>query len=211
MSKLLPEQSNLIIIGAWNPAIIQPNWILQEFSDIIAEKEVGVQIVAGAISSFRMEFSNFFLDPNGGRLVFIPKNFENNTLEIISKLALGIRDKLKYTPITAADCNFAFNLEQGETFALDDIAEEEQIRSLYSNFQKDFDLIGRGIRHTFAGADFRINLNYDYTDEGNQLRVNFDYQNPFALDPMKSAAEKFITNQAEAKVIFESLVKRKSS
>jgi len=208
MSKPIPEQSILIAIGAWNPAIIQPKWLRDEFPEIITEDKAGVQIVAGAVSSFRMEFSKFFLDPNGGRLVFIPKDFEKTTFELIAKLAHGMREKLKYTPIAAAGCNFVFKLEKGEMFTIDDIEQEDKVKARYGCFEKNCNLVGRGIRHTFAGTDYRINVNYDYLDEAKIIRINFDYQPPFALNPMKTAAEKLLENFDNAEQIKNSLVNK---
>ena len=109
MSLPLPEKSNLIVIGAWNPAILQHPLLRNEFPTLITEDNINIQLVAGAgsVSSYRMEFEKFFLDPNGGRLVFNPTNFELETLKLIADLAQGIREKLQFTPIAAAGCNFA--------------------------------------------------------------------------------------------------------
>jgi hypothetical protein len=208
MSHPIPEKSNLVSIGAWNPAILQPNWLRSEFPKIITEDSVGVQVVAGAIYSFRMEFKNFFLDPNGGRLVFIPKDLENHTLELISNLAQGIHEKLKHTPISAAGCNFSFKLERDEKFTIDDLEQEDKVKGLYNCFDHDCSLVERGIRHTFAAPDYRININYDYPDEGKIIRINFDYRTPFTPNPMKTAAEKFVENFSKAERIKESLVRK---
>lgn len=208
MSLPLPEKSNLIVIGAWNPAILQHSWLRNEFPALITEDNINIQLVAGAgsVSSYRMEFEKFFLDPNGGRLVFSPKKFELETLKLIADLAQGIREKLQFTPIAAAGCNFSYKLEQNEAFTLDTIEEEDQLKGLYDCFKSQCDLVARGVRHTFSGEDYRININYDYLGDGKILRINFDYQPP--INPMKIAAERYVNNFSRAEEIKESLILR---
>ncbi|GEM_PF-1580098 len=209
MSKPLPEESNLVAIGAWNPAIIQPVWLRRQFPEIITEENVAVQVVSnGAVSSLRMEFTKFFLDPSGGRLIFIPKDFEDATLKVVSDLASGINDRLSHTPVSAAGCNFAFQLEKGETFTLDDVEREESIQKLYHGLSSECTLVGRGVRHTFSGADCTVNVSYDYSDMGKIIRINFDYQHKPSMTPLKTAAEKFINNFHGAVDIRDSLVRK---
>ena len=84
MSKPIPKLSNFIAIGAWNPAIIQPQWLKKEFPTQIPS-EFKMQVVAGVVSSFRIEFEKeFIIDPNGGRLVFIPYNLDDTCLKKIA-------------------------------------------------------------------------------------------------------------------------------
>jgi hypothetical protein len=191
MSKPIPDQSNFIAIGAWNPAIIQPQWLKKEFPTLIPEK-FNVQIVAGVVSAFRIEFlDEFILDPNGGRLVFIPKKLDDKILKKIADLGRGIQNLLNHTPIAAAGCNFVFKLEPNEFFKLEKIETDEEIMGLYENI-KDSNLISRSISHALSQEDHTINVTYDFKGQVKHLRINFDYQQP--LNAMEVAANALIEN-----------------
>jgi len=191
MSKPIPEQCNFIAIGAWNPAIIQPQWLKKEFPTLIPEKFI-VQVVAGVVSAFRIEFPNeFVIDPNGGRLVFIPKKLEDETLEKISELGKGIQELLKHTPIAAAGCNFVFQLEPDEIFKIEQIEPTDNIKAIYENIHGT-NLVSHSISHELAAEDHTINVAYDFKGQTKQLRINFNYQQP--SEAMKIAAHALVKN-----------------
>jgi hypothetical protein len=195
MSIPIPEQCNFIAIGAWNPAIIQPQWLKKEFPTLIPDK-FNIQVVAGVVSAFRIEFSDeFVIDPNGGRLVFIPKKLDDKILEKIADLGRGIQDLLIHTPIAAAGCNFVFKLEQNEFFKLEKIEPDEEIKALYENIEGS-NLVSRVINHELSAEDHTINLGYDFKGKAKFLRINFNYQQP--LEAMKIAADTFVENYKRA-------------
>lgn len=191
MSKQIPEQSNFVTIGAWNPAIIQPHWLRKFFSDMIPDTcQIEIASV-GAISAFKMSYPKISIDPNNGRLVFIPKELSEESMKYIAELSLGIQAKLEHTPIVASGSNFVFQLEAGESFTLDEIEQEQQIADLYNKQTEQSKIISKSIRHTFSLKDYSVNITYDYTGSDRLLRVNFDYQ---GADPMKRAAEGLVAN-----------------
>jgi len=206
MSALIFGETSFVAVGAWNPAIIQPGWLHNQFPDIIKDAYVPIQIMSGMASGFRLEYSSFFIELNGVRLVFMPKNFDVSTFELIKKLALGIHEKLYHTPIFAAGNNFAFKLEGNEIFTLNEFEKEEDIRKLYS-FNEGYSFVGKNMCHTIANKDCKVNINYIYTESANILSLNFDYSPPVNLVPMKTAAGKLEENFHEADNIRKLLVK----
>ena len=205
MSNLVPNQSNLVIIGAWNPAIIQPSWLKKEFPAQIPDS-FRVQVVAGVISSLRIEFEDFIIDPNGGRLVFIPKKFDEKILSDIAKLSNGIQGLLPHTPIAAAGCNFVFSLDPTESFSLDKIETDDQIKSLYGSL-KGCTLAAKSIGHIFSAEDHKISINYDFQGATRFLRINYEYSPP--MNPMKRAADSFVQNFYHAQEISKDLIRSK--
>jgi hypothetical protein len=191
MSKNLPDQSNFLTIGAWNPAIIQPHWLRKYFSGKIPDTcQIEIASV-GAISAFRMSYPKVSIDPNNGRLIFIPKELSEESMKYIAELGLGIQGKLEHTPIVASGSNFVYQLEAGESFTLDEIEQEQQIAGLYKNLNEQGKIISKSIRHTFSLKDYSVNITYDYSGSDRLLRVNFDYQ---GAEPMKRAAEGLVAN-----------------
>lgn len=158
--------------------------------------QFNIQVVAGVVSAFRIEFpEEFVLDPNGGRLVFIPKELNEIILKKIADLARGIQELLNHTPIAAAGCNFVFRLEPNEFFKLEKIEKDEDIKGLYENVQ-DSNLVSRSISHGLSQEDCTINVAYDFKGQSKHLRINFDYQQP--ENAMKVAADALIDNYHKA-------------
>jgi len=205
MSKLISEGSNFVVIGAWNPAIIQPAWLKKQFQNLIPDKVI-VKGTAGLVSLLNFDLEKIILDPNGGRLLFIPKIVDEETLKYITELSNGIYDRLKHTPISAAGCNFSFALEENENFSLDEIDKDDQIVGLYA-FLKGNQLVSKSVRHSFSTEDHTININYDYRGKNKVLRINYDYQAP--LNPMQKAADALINNFMHAKDLSANLIRSK--
>ncbi len=206
MSKIISEKSNFIIIGAWNPAIIQPEWLKKEFPSLIPDK-FGIQAVSGIVSSFRFEFEKIFLDPTGGRLVFIPKKLDEETLNYIANLSNGIQNRLSHTPIAAAGANFVFSLDENEAFTLDQIETDEQIKNLYLSL-KECDFISKSIGHVFSAEDHAITINYDFHGNTKVLQLNYEYKFPLT-DAMKRAADSLVQNFKHAENLCKELIRSK--
>jgi hypothetical protein len=207
MSKSLPEQSNFIVIGAWNPAIIQPHWLRKNFSDQIPET-CKIKIVSiGVASAVIMSYPKISIDPNNGRLVFIPKDLSEETMKYIAELSMGIQSKLEHTPIIAAGSNFVFQLDAGESFTLDEIEPEPQIDGLYKDMEDKGKIVSKSIRHTLSFKDYSVNITYDYAGSNRLLRINFDYQGQGA-NTMKRAAEGLVTNFKNSLDLKQQLIRK---
>lgn len=206
MSKNLPDQSNFIAIGAWNPAIIQPHWLKKQFPSIVPDN-CAIEIASsGSGSSIRMNYEKVIIDPNNGRLILIPKALNEENLNYIKDLGIGIQSKLEHTPIVAAGSNFVFQLDSEEIFTVDDIAQDDKILGLYGDLPKQGKMISKSIRHTFGLADYSINVNYDYGASARFLRINYDYK---GANPMKRAAESLIENYKYSLELCSSLIRKK--
>lgn len=206
MSIPLPDKSNFISIGAWNPAIIQPAWLKKELPDLVPEEEIPVQVTTGSFSSFRMEYEKFLIDPSGGRLLFIPRKLDNSTLELIAKLAKEIRKRLIYTPISASGCNFAFKLEEGESFTIDEGEQEDKIKELYDCIGDSYNFVSRGIRNSFSAEDHSINIFYEYIGKDKTFQINYDYKQP--SNSMRLAADALVENYSNSLKLKDSLIRR---
>ena len=205
MSKIIPLQCNLIAAGAWNPAIIQPHWLKQQFGEKIQD-ECSIDVIGnGANFVLRLNYKNFIIDPFNGRLVLTPKNEEKETFQYIVDLALGIRDKLSHTPIISSGSNFAFKLDDAETFRLDEVETDQELQGIYSDLNKQGKMVSRSIRHTFGLKDCTINIIYEYEVTQKTIRFNFDYQKP---NPLQRAAEAFGANYTYATELCGQLTRR---
>lgn len=175
MAKIIADKSHFIVVGAWNPAILQADWLTNEFPEITPSPlcvEIEVQT-----NNIRFDFSDFYLLPSNNRLVFIPKNNVDDTvLSRISILAKGIYDRLKFTPLGAVGSNFFFQLEKNEVFTSSEIEREPVIKNLPDKLA-NASIISRSIKHTLSESDFNTNIMYDIVGVERSLLINFEYQN----------------------------------
>jgi len=208
MSQPIPEQSNFVAIGAWNPAILQPQWLKKHFPKHIPDN-CRIEIASsGNASAIRMNYDRVVIDPNNGRLVLMPKVLDEDTMGYISELAKGIYELLEHTPVGAAGCNFVYKLESGESFTVDDIEKDDKIVELYNGLGERGELVSKSIRHTFSLPDCSINVNYDYIGADRILRMNFDYQKTKAVE---NAANALVGNYKYSQELVGKLVRKKGN
>lgn len=126
--KPLPDGSNIRIAGAWNPAIITPQWVAREVLGVTETFQVGMQVpmgfggvTGGVMLPQRHTFLGLSMTVGFDLLeFFLPTNDdEKANLGITS--AAKIMEVLSHTPVVALGINFGYgltpNAQLDETFA----------------------------------------------------------------------------------------------
>ena len=70
MAKIIKENTNIIILGAWNLGILTPEWFKEQFPDIVKEKEIPIEVALG-INSFRFIINNVQVRPSQESSTFV--------------------------------------------------------------------------------------------------------------------------------------------
>jgi len=174
MSVIITEQCNFIIIGAWNPAIIQPGWLKSQFPTIIKGDKFGVELIIGPIATFRFEVNNVLVSPNHDRLIFTPREVNKGLLDFISKISFSIFEKLPHTPVFAAGCNFVYKLDDSESFFISELETHADMSEIYNEMELK-ELTSKQIRHGFSFSDHNLNIFYNVSGDGKTIHYNFDY------------------------------------
>ncbi len=206
MLKVGPLRSSFVAIGAWNPAIIQPGWLKAEFPQLIGDKRIPVHFTAGpAVATMVMDLGRFLLDPNGGRLVFVPRTLDEETLLEIQALSKGIYKRLEHTPVSAAGSNFVFQLDENEDFAIEEALECDSSQQIYSEIGLK-KCIRRSVQHTFSFEDYNLNITMLKMESESMIQLNYDYQSP--IDSLVKAADALIENFRHALTVRGKLIRR---
>jgi hypothetical protein len=198
----IPEKSNFVAIGDWNPAIIQPKWLKEQFSRLVPDDVPLIFTTVGGTPSVVLDLGAFLLDPNGGRVIVTPKTSDEDTWSLISELMSGISKKLEHTPISAAGCNFTYRLDEGEKFEIEE--------SKYSNDANEYtkmeltNCIERTIQRTFSFEDYNINLAFLSSEKEQILRINYHYQSP--IDAIVVALNRLLENYRGALELCSKLI-----
>jgi hypothetical protein len=187
MAKIIAEKSAFVAVGAWNPAIFRPEWLLKEFPEQIPESFL---IELDGNANLRFDLGGFYLQTLNDRLVLTPKNDLNDSiLETISKLSKGICERLRYTPLIAVGSNFFFELDKNEKFSSEEIEKLPNISNLPDKLQNT-SLTSRSIKHTFSKDDLNISIHYEIAGNDKTMLINFERKN--SIDMMARAAQSLI-------------------
>jgi hypothetical protein len=111
--KLVPNETCLVVAGAWNPAIVTPEWILR--FGLKAEPGLESRVQAfiptgiGMIFEFpRFSLENFSFVVRPDTLIFYPKELSEQQMTQIEFVAGNTVQELTHTPIRGIGHNFEF-------------------------------------------------------------------------------------------------------
>jgi hypothetical protein len=198
--KLITGETNLVIAGAWNPAIITPHWVLRHGLGV--EPQIGLQIQAflPAVQGLGFEFPRYALD----RLSYSvrPDSFiltpavADEGLAIIEDAAARMVEQLRHTPIQGIGHNFEFREPEPPagnlgafTASTQDLADEmaedwaPSSTTLVAAFSNDARNVVINVQRHFEAGRLTVKLNFHHpvttTDqavallrgEGNNVRM----------------------------------------
>ena len=172
MPRFLIQNSNLVIIGAWNPAIITPVWLRQQFPDLFPGGQYQAEFITGPAVSVRFTINDVLIDASNGRLVMSSRIDDLARLESLPRLAIAIAERLPHTPVAAVGFNFAFEATERAALAVDRFLDERSQDRFYAELGLT-SRIGRQVTHSFALPHSTLNLTYECKPEKTMLTFNF--------------------------------------
>ena len=112
------KSPSIVIVGSWNPAILQPEWLAHEIFSYPDQERVPVQMELSPRPGLppRFTIENLTFVPDYERLTITPVTGEgieidDTTLNLMEEKALLVLDQLPHTPISAFGQNFEFTEE----------------------------------------------------------------------------------------------------
>ncbi|MCP4137354.1 MAG: hypothetical protein GY754_40680 [bacterium] len=173
MIEIMQDNPNIIILGAWNTAILSPNWLKEQFPDIIDDKTVKIEAGFGINSNFVFHIDNIKIIPSANRLIFVAKSGEEPTYKKIKALATGIIELLPHTPIISVGHNIAYNIQDHNIKIFTDAILNNENNFYETNL--DQELVARNIKHSIAAEKHLLNIEYKIEREIKIINLNFHY------------------------------------
>jgi hypothetical protein len=169
------EGISLVVVGNWNPAILQGDWIVRE---VMGGDPAGTQVqlefspVAGIPP--RTTIGNVTFVPALNRLQMHPKFATGENLALVETYAKQILEKLVHTPVKAIGENFLFRLAEPTEPALEDFEFSTEIGE---KFGFPFELQDRQIGVSLELQDGHlINMERSLLKNGSmEFKFNFHY------------------------------------
>ncbi len=191
--QIVREATNLVIIGAWNPAILQPSWLGRHVFGIPEGQPLPVKMaftpIPGAPPKWTIEGITFV--PSHDRLFLSPVDLNQDTLSAVETKAIAILNLLHHTPVGAFGQNFHFVDEQPapelvQIFALNDDAGD---RIEPANV-----LVSTSITTSYAIGNCVLNLTRSFSNGRLDIKFNFHYDTSSAADAVAKLANTFSVN-----------------
>ena len=174
--RLITEQLSLILVGGWNPSILQPNWLAKEIFQIAEGEDVpatvGFPLSFGGPPKVSMQGVTFI--PASDNLSILPGQPAVQSFQAAENFATNLLRTLPHTPITAFGENYVY-------------VEDHPNRELLNIFSLDDDIEtrigGEGIDYSQLSISKSINLNgcllnlkRSFVDDVVTFSFNFHYE-----------------------------------
>jgi len=203
MKEIIKDNPNIVIVGAWNTAILSPNWLRLHFPDIIKSEKIKIDASFGPSSSFVFNLDDIKLFPSSNRLMIAATKKTQSTYEKVKKLAQGILELLPHTPITSIGHNIAYNVRDNNIRILTDdhdLQEKEIYREILNK-----DIIARNIKHTIPSENHYLNIEYRISRDEKIIDFNFHYDNN-SQELLSKSVNSFVQNIEYSNNLIKKLV-----
>ena len=108
MLEVMREHWTIVILGRWNVAIFNPDWLRRNiFQSTDITLEIGIQPELPR----RITGDNVVIIPANSRLMLVPNDLEEPTLLRTEQAACKILELLKHTPVNAVGINYGYRVK----------------------------------------------------------------------------------------------------
>jgi len=201
---------NCIIVGAWNTAILNPNWIAKEILILGEGEQISVEYSADIPIRFRIKIKDLYFIPNNDRLIINPSVLDNKLFELVNQSSLELYNKLPYTPITAIGHNFVYELDDDENFYPQIDFSVAKNRELYKTFHASPGSQSI-LRHSLLlEQDKFVILNLAFKQENGRkiLDMNYHYQVDEDPNKIRHSLSRFFDNFNNSEFTKSQLIKK---
>lgn len=172
---IVPQETSLVIAGAWNPAILTPPWVM---SHAMEGQDPNAQMVQaffpaglnGAFEMPRFAMPGFQYSARMDALILLPGATSQESCALVEGVARSALRQLSHTPIGGLGFNFEFR----------DGAPRAEWLAAFANSQLDLVDASEGLdvtRTTMATSfsDGASQVNVQRYAEGHELVVKFNF------------------------------------
>lgn len=161
--------SSIVLLGNWNPFILNPNWVGKY---IFKETKIEAEVLVGPNLAFRFSALGATIVPTQDKVTIIAEASDKRSLEKIEELGQALLTELPYTPINAVGINHAF---------VENAPSEDVLRLFLhpdeSNFPDGMPVESIELLRRLTGNGYKVNFRVSM-DQGNQevhFHFNFHY------------------------------------
>jgi len=170
-----PDGSSVVILGAWNPAILQPVWLVSHvFGGNPAQTPIETEISMVANQPPRFTIHGIRFVPGYDKLQVAPGGLDAQSLAACEEKIRAVLLALPHTPISAVGINFLFTDDEPSDGLLALFTEQEALAEV-TNLQ--FETRSTGFMRAMAMNGYVLNLTRSLASN-NQVSYKFNYHYP---------------------------------
>lgn len=182
--KVIADKVTLVLVGAFNPAILTPEWIARNGLGLEPGVDFQVEMLAplGVAAPARYSFNGisysatlrnvtFYLDPNA-----IQAGEQTLTA------AANILQQLPHTPIAGLGFNFAFLVEQPTESLLSLLTTKDDLVAAMSTDIADAEVVTRRWGNSLRWSEALVNIDCELAGGQATIRFNFHYSTESAVE-----------------------------
>ena len=176
MIQNIPNETALVIAGAWNVAILTPEWVLRNGLERDGEDAERVQVFiptgAGVVFEFpRYTFGDFSYVVRPDALIVAPPEMEQGNFERCEDAVARMLYVLRHTPVTGVGHNFEFRDNEPERVAVFTAARQD----LADEMPNPWEPAAVNITSSFKSRDGTLILNITRVFDAGVLVVKFNF------------------------------------
>jgi hypothetical protein len=164
-----PDDWNVIVVGAWNPAILTPDGIARRLFELNREAPVEVQVAIDQQAPIRVVHGGLMVIPSRNNLVVQPATSGTDGLRRAATILARAVRKLPETPMTAAGVNIRFRLDPVPDELIQIVESEVDARLADLGFA----IRHRGLKRRLTWNEGVVNCQWLHDDEGSRVGYNF--------------------------------------
>lgn len=172
--KVITDRTTVVLVGAFNPAILQPNWIAVHGLGYAPEQEFQVEILSpvGGVGPNRFSFDGLSYSA-GYRNVTL--HLEGSTPEQCARAATAtakVLELLPHTPVNGLGFNFGFSVDEPSN---DLLALLSQHDALLDSFGAEAEVATRRWGNTLKWQDALVSVDCEMAGHQLVIQLNFHY------------------------------------
>lgn len=167
--------TNLTIVGAWNTAILTPEWVVQRVDWLKTDGEIPIEVSIGIPQNIRFRVHGVIVQPTSNRLDLIAEEESSQTYDLMARMATSIVERLPHTPIRAVGHNLSFDLEDGERFKAVAGTDLDSVQEQYREIDAGSVVNAIQVKHAVESSSFTLNVTYALTRKTLVLDLNYHY------------------------------------
>lgn len=151
---------------------------------------------------------DIYVTPANDRLVMYPAKNDTELFKRIDKVSEALYDKLPYTPITAIGHNFAYKLDERESYSISVFEDMLEYEGLYKKL--DLELGNElNVKHSLLTKDDNyvvLNLTFKQVGIDKMLEMNYHYQVNQEPEKINHAINKCYSNYEHSQIIRDTFI-----
>lgn len=183
--KPIENATSLVVVGAWNPAILQPDWLVHKVFDVPEGEKTDVLMQFAPIPGAPPKFiiKDLIILPASDRLTIAPTKCDADGLNAAEAAAEKLLRILIHTPVVAFGQNFEFE----EANPGQDLLNEFNLNDhMAEDVSFEYDTISTEVVSSLDVGD-RV-LNFSRMFHGGHVRFKFNFH--YEVKTASEAADK---------------------